>query len=57
MNEPLTLEVNVQYRGMESLIKLNVQSDQDIEEYIDMVRQHIRIAKVVIDKRLEVKGG
>ena len=53
MTKPLILEVNVHYRDMESLIKVNVESELDMDEYLDMIRQHIRISKVVIDRRIE----
>lgn len=57
MNETLRLNVEVAYRGMESAIQLELLDNEDIEGYIDMVRQHIRIAQIIIDRRLEAESG
>jgi hypothetical protein len=51
-DEPLMVEIKVNYKGMYSALRINLSEYQNEKHYIEVIRDHIEIAKEVIDKQI-----
>ena len=52
-NNPLIVQVTVDYKGMHSSLKIDISELDNEKMYLEVIRHHINVAKKVIDKQME----
>ena len=50
-NEPFMVEVKVNYKGMYSALSIDISEYKNGDHYLEVIKDHINIAKQVIDKQ------
>jgi len=50
-NEPFMVEVKINYKGMYSALEIDLSEYKNKDHYLEVIKDHINIAKQVIDKQ------
>lgn len=50
-NEPFMVQVLVDYKGMHSSLTLDLSEYKNKDHYLEIIKDHINIAKQIIDKQ------
>jgi hypothetical protein len=51
--EPMIIDVTVNYKGMYSALKIDISEYKNEDHYLEIIKDHINIAKNVIDNALK----
>lgn len=50
-NEPFMVEVKINYKGMYSALEIDLSEYKNEDHYLEVIKDHVNIAKQVIDKQ------
>ena len=50
-NEPFMVEIKINYNGMYSALEIDLSEYKNKDHYLEVIKDHINIAKQVIDKQ------
>ncbi len=50
-NEPLIVQVTINYKGMHSAMEIDLSECQNENHYLELIKDHINIAKEVIENQ------
>lgn len=52
MDEPCTILVTVYYKGMHSALTIDLSEYNNVDHYLQVIKDHLNIAKNIIDKKV-----
>ena len=51
-NDKLTVQIIVNYKGMHSALEIDLSHFKNEDHYLQVIKDHVNIAKIVIDKKM-----